>query len=63
MKALRVSRVRAKQEARSIVIPISSPVITFEQSENVAIAHLVGGAWPLQPLPSAHAHGTNGLCL
>ena len=45
------------------VIPVSSPVATFEQSENVAIAHLAGGVWPLQPLPSAHAHGTNGLCM
>ena len=25
-----------------LVIPVSSPVVTFEQSENVAIAHLVG---------------------
>ena len=44
--------------------PISSPVATFEQSENVAIAHLISyllwGVWPLQLLPSAHAHGTNG---
>ena len=51
---------RAKQEARSV--PISSPVTMFEQIENVAIAHLAGGVWPLQPLPSAHAHGTNGQC-
>ena len=30
---------RAKREARSVlVIPVSSPVATFEQSENVAIA-------------------------
>ena len=34
---------RAKREARSFfVISVSSPVATFEQSENVAIAHLVG---------------------
>ena len=38
-----------KREARSIpraykplVIPVNSPVATFEQSENVAMAHLVG---------------------
>ena len=31
---------QAKREARSVVIPVSSPVATFEQSENVAIAHL-----------------------
>ena len=36
-----------------------TPVTTFEQSEKVAIAHLVGGVWPQQTLPSAHAHGTN----
>ena len=35
---------RAKREARLFfVIPVSSPVTTLEQSENVAIAHLVGG--------------------
>ena len=38
------------------VIFVSGPVTTFE---NVTIAHLVGGVWPLQPLPSVHAHGTN----
>ena len=32
---------RAKREARSIlIIPIIRPVSTFEQSENVAIAHI-----------------------
>ena len=32
---------RAKREARSVLchIPVSSPVATFEQSENIAIAH------------------------
>ena len=29
---------------RGLFIPVSSPVATFEQSENVAIAHLVGAA-------------------
>ena len=35
---------RAKREARSVLchtIPVSSPVATFEQNENVAIQHLV----------------------
>ena len=31
---------RVKREVRSI--PVSSPVATFKQSENVAIAHLAG---------------------
>ena len=68
---------RAKQEARSVfVIPVNSPVATFEQSENITIAHLVGaravacseGVAPaiidtdskFIPLPSEHAHGSNG---
>ena len=50
--------------------------MTFEQSENIAIAHLIVGARAAAvrgvasaiigtgskfiPLPSAHAHGTNG---
>ena len=43
---------RASSEARGKVcslsyIPVSSPVTTIKQSENVAIAHLVGGVWPL----------------
>ena len=34
---------RAKRETRSFfVIPVSSPVVMFKQSENIAIAHLVG---------------------
>ena len=57
---------RSETQSLFFVIPVSSPVTTVEQSENVAIdlcAHLVGGVWPLQLLPSAHAHSTNGLCL
>ena len=55
------------------VIPVSSPVAMFKQSENVAIAHLeqllamrgvacaiIGTSSKFMPLPSAHAHGTNG---
>ena len=51
---------RSERRGLFFVIPVNSPVTTFEQSENVAIAYLVGGVWPLQPLPSAHAQGTNG---
>ena len=56
---------RVKREAQRglfFVIPVSSPVTTFEQSKSVTIAHLVRGVWPLYPLLSAPAHGTNGLC-
>ena len=53
------------------VIPVSSLVATFEQSENVAIAYLVGArattccaiigtGSKFMPLPSAHALGTSG---
>ena len=41
----------------------SSILRNFLSDQNVAIAHLVGGVWPLQPLPFANAHGTNGLFL
>ena len=34
----------ARSERRGLFIPVSSPVATFEQSENVAIAHLVRAA-------------------
>ena len=39
---------RAKREAWCGLCHTCSPVTTFVQSENVAIAHLVGGVWPLQ---------------
>ena len=35
---------RPAKQALFFVIPVSSLVATFEQSENVAIAHLVGAA-------------------
>ena len=55
-----------------IIIPVSIPVATFKQSENITIAHLVEatcceGCGPcnntgskFMPLPSAHVHGANG---
>ena len=68
---------RAKQEARSVLC--HTPVATFEQSENITIAHLVGllavrgvasaiigTGSKFMPLPSAHVHDTNaqaGYCL
>ena len=33
-----------QSERRGLVIPISSPVVTFKQSENITIAHLIIGA-------------------
>ena len=45
---------------------VSSPVATFEQSDNVTIAHLAGAAcYAMRSVasataPSAHVHGTNG---
>ena len=69
MKALRVSR-----GALFFVIPVNSPVATFEQSKNVAIAHLepeqllavrgvasamIGTGLKFISLPSGHVHGTN----
>ena len=42
------------------IIPVSSSVATFKQSENVAIAYLVGAratASKFMSLPSTHAHG------
>ena len=35
---------RSERRGLFFIIPVSSPVATFKQSENVAIAHLVGAA-------------------
>ena len=48
-----------------VFTPVNSPVATFEQSENVAIAHLAAcnegcGYGIIDSLPSVHAHCTIG---
>ena len=62
---------QVKREERSVFFhTFNTPVVTFEQSENVTIAYLVRAAACSQgcglcgskfiPLPSVHAHCTNG---
>ena len=52
-KAPRVSK--GLLSRRGLFIPVSSPVATFEQSENVAIAHLLA-------LPRGVASATASIC-
>ena len=42
MRPVAMNLERSERRGLFFVIPVSSPVATFEQSENVTIAHLVG---------------------